>query len=596
MDLEPTRPIDTRPTMPRGPAIDPETGDETLEQLLERARAPYRAPQADPTATGETRVAPTRGLVRSQPWPGRAGARILVLANVFFTLAYVGWWSVGGHVGHPMLFVLLAVAETFTVVHLVGLWQSIWKAGVDLPPPGRTWFTIDVFIPTYGEPIEVLQRTIAAAVGMEGAHETYVLDDACRDEVRALAEELGAHYIPRSSSEGAKAGNLNHALRRTQGDLIVVFDADHVARRDVLMHLVGYFEDPDVALVQTPQFYGNAPWNDVARGAWEQQAVFYGPIKRGKHRLGSSFLCGTNAVIRRSALVGIGGFDQTTVTEDVATSLHLHANGWKTVFFPFVLAEGEGPPTMRAYFAQQLRWAHGSISTFLAGAPLRRGLRPLQRAQYVFSTTYYFIGVISLVYLTLPWFALFWRLGPFATGATTFFVFYLPHVLVTLLNLHRELQGQFGLRNMTFTFGTFPIYIKATVAALFGRETGFSATGAEERGRPPALAWVTVAAFVINLVALAVGPLRGDLDVWSAVAMFWAAFNGVMLWPVTRHVVRETFGRFSSDPPPLAAGGITPAAPVVPTRVLGHFHRPPLPETVLREYRAAMTALGYPRG
>lgn len=566
--------------------IGAETGEQQLEELLER-RHEFLAPAADEHARASDE--PTAGLVRTKPWPGRFGARILVIANIFFTMAYVGWWSVGGNVGNPMLFVLLLAAEAFTVSHLTGLWQSIWKAGVDLPPPGQTGFTIDVFIPTFGEPLDVLRRTIHAAVEMQGPHETYVLDDACRNEVRDLAEELGARYIPRESSEGAKAGNINNALPQTGGDLIVVFDADHVARRDFLAHTVGYFEDADVALVQTPQFYGNAPWNPVARGAWKQQSVFYGPINRGKHRLGASFLCGTNAVVRRTALEDVGGLDQTTVTEDVATSLVLHRRGWKTIFFPFVLAEGEGPRTVRAFFAQQLRWAHGSVSTLMSGGILRRGLRPFQRVQYLLSTTYYFIGFTTLIYVTLPWFALFGRIGPFDAGATTFFVFYLPHVAITLANLRRELQGEFGLSSMTFAYGSFPIYIKATVNALMGREASFSATGAEERAKPPAIAWFTVLVFAITAVGLVAAPFIAPLDVWSGVAMFWAAVNLGLLWPMTKAIVAETFGRFAEEPDPTVAphAGDAPAAP---TYVLGHFTRPPLPETVLREYASAMRA------
>lgn len=138
------------------------------------------------------------------------------------------------------------------------------------------------------------------------------------------------------------------------------------------------------------------------------------------------------------------------------------------MYFPFVLAEGEGPPSIRQYFTQQLRWAHGSISTLLAGGPFKLGLRPPQRLQYLFSTSYYLNGFVTLIYLTLPWFALFWRIGPFASGATTFFVFYIPHVVVTLVNLHRELQGEFGPRPMQFTFGSFPVYIKAALAAFAG--------------------------------------------------------------------------------------------------------------------------------
>src|SRR5262249_49461806 len=177
-----------------------------------------------------------------------------------------------------------------------------------------------------GEPLGVLMRTIGAAVAMELPHRTVVLDDAAREEVALLAAKLGAEYMarPPGRHRGAKAGNLNYWLSRTTGELFAICDADHVPRKDFLRQLVGYFEDEDVAFVQTPQFYGNSRNNPVARGAFQQQAIFYGPICRGKNGLQSAFCCGTNVLFRREAILDVGGFDERSVVEDFVTSMRIH--------------------------------------------------------------------------------------------------------------------------------------------------------------------------------------------------------------------------------------------------------------------------------
>lgn len=524
------------------------------------------------------------GMLRRTGWPGRKRSRTLVLLSMFFTAAYLGWWSVGGHVGNPVLFGLLLGAELFNIVHLVGLWQAIWSGGLELPPPGETHFTVDVFIPTYGEPLDVLRRTIEAAVSMDHPHHTYVLDDAVRDEVRRLAEDLGADYISRSSAAGAKAGNLNNALERTDGDLIVVFDADHVARRDFLTHLLGYFEDETVGIVQSPQFYGNAVTNPVARGAWFQQTPFYGPILRGKADLGAAFMCGTNAVIRREALREVGGFVEDSVVEDFVTTLGMHRRGWDVVYFPYVLSEGEGPPTQRAYFDQQFRWASGSLNAFLSFEPFKGDLHPWQRIQHLLATTFYLVGFTTLIYLSLPVLSLIGRTGPFGVGAATFPLFYVPYAATTLLAIAYSLRWRFGLRNMQFTFGSFPVYIAAALTALTGREISFSATGAEDGDqRPHPLAYVTVLAFLTLLLSVILAPLVQPWDAWAIISLFWATIDLALLWRMTRITVTETLGsRRQNVAPDVPETATEP--PTTATYVLGAFPRPPLPEHVIPEF------------
>ena len=182
---------------------------------------------------------------------------------------------------------------------------------------------VDVFITTYGEDLGTIRRTVTAAVAMQGQHLTWVLDDGRSDAVRDLAAELGARYVRRLTSNGAKAGNVNHALSLTRGELFVILDADFVPLPTFLHETVPFFASDDVAFVQTPQTYGNLH-NLISRGAGYMQSVFYRFIQPGRNRFNAAFCVGTNVIFRRVAIEQVGGMYSASKYEDVWTSIHLH--------------------------------------------------------------------------------------------------------------------------------------------------------------------------------------------------------------------------------------------------------------------------------
>jgi cellulose synthase (UDP-forming) len=481
-------------------------------------------------------------------WQPSLAARILILANVMTASFYAVWWFTPGHTGVPTLFVLLAVAEGFTFVHHLGLWWAIWATKVTPPPPSRTTFSIDVFIPTRGEPLDVLRRTVQAAVAMDLAHETFVLDDASRPEVQQLAERLGAKYMARDphNQQGAKAGNLNFGLRHAHSELIAIFDADHVPRRDFLTRLVGYFEDPDLAFVQTPQYYANSDRNRVARGAYQQQAIFYGPICRGKNGLQSAFCCGTNVLFRRQALIEVGGFNEKSVVEDFVTSMRIHRRGWGSVYYPYVLAVGMGPSNLRTYFSQQFRWARGSVGALFSLEPFKPGFTLAQRVQYLMATTFYMIGGITAIYIILPLLYLFFGWSAFSASSATFVFFYVPYLVLALITVRWGLGGRFRLEHLQYTFGAFPVYLVASLAALLHIPARFRVTSKQEShsgDRSPVLAWVPVAASVVTVVAIVVGLFLRPTGPRTFTNIAWAIINLLLLSAIVVMVFRETFSR-----------------------------------------------------
>ncbi len=236
--------------------------------------------------------------------------RLLVTLTLLTGTTYVTWrWLFSVNWENWWIAVPLVVAETYALVdaYLFGL--TVWRIKVrGEPPPPPPGATVDVFITTYNEPAELVRVTAVAAQAINHAHTTWILDDGDRPEIRSLAGEIGVGYVTRSADwigrpRHAKAGNLNNALFETQGEFILILDADQVPDPRILDRTLGWFQDPEVALVQTPQWFSNVTDSDPLGS---QAPLFYGPIQQGKDGWNAAFFCGSNAVLRREALMQLG--------------------------------------------------------------------------------------------------------------------------------------------------------------------------------------------------------------------------------------------------------------------------------------------------
>ena len=318
-----------------------------------------------------------------------------------------------------------------------------------------------------------------AALALRGEHTTWILDDGRSDEVRDLAAELGANYVRRLSGNGAKAGNINHALTLAKGEYFAIFDADFVPKPDFLYETVPFFIDDDVAFVQTPQAYGNMN-NLVSRGAGFMQSVFYRFIQPGRNRFNAAFCVGTNVVFRRSAIEDIGGMNTDSKSEDVWTSLELHERGWRSIYIPVTLAVGDAPETVEDYTKQQMRWASGGFEILMQRNPLspRTRLSLDQRLQYTVTATHYFAGITPFLLLMVPPLEIFFDLHPVDLTVTplTWFLFYAGfYGLQMLLAFHT--MGSFRIETLVLATVSFPIYIAALLNVFSGREQKWHVTG-----------------------------------------------------------------------------------------------------------------------
>ncbi|MCT0198648.1 glycosyltransferase [Synechococcus sp. CS-1325] len=269
--------------------------------------------------------------------------------------------------------------------------------------------SVDVLVPSRGEPLELIERCLRGCLGLDyPRHLVWLLDDSGRESLRLLCRQLGCRYLSRPDHSHAKAGNLNHALPWLTADLLVVFDADVVPRRSFLRRTVGLFDDPLVGFVQTPQSSMNADpvMRNLRLEPWlmPDEESFYRWIEPTRQAMGAVVCAGTSFVMRRSALLQVGGFETGTPSEDLATGIRLAAAGYRNLYLDSKLSAGLAPLSIAAMALQRCRWAGGTLQTLRTGAsPLSiPGLTPWQRIAYLEGILHWFNVVPQLVLLLMP--------------------------------------------------------------------------------------------------------------------------------------------------------------------------------------------------
>jgi cellulose synthase (UDP-forming) len=266
---------------------------------------------------------------------------------------------------------------------------------------------VDIFLPVCGEPIDVLRNTWIAVTALARAYPgravPYVLDDRADPAARELAARLGLRYVVRPDlGAHMKSGNLRHAFAHTSSEFFLVLDADFAPRADFLAETLPYFDDPAIAIVQTPQYFRTdrrQNWVESAAGALQE--LFYRAIQVGRDRLDASICVGTCAVYRRRALAEQGGTTLIPYAEDVHTGLDVRRAGWKLAYVPVVLATGMCPSGLNAFFRQQYRWCTGSTSTMLTSRLWTVPMSIPARLTYVSGFSYYVFTAMSAFVIPL---------------------------------------------------------------------------------------------------------------------------------------------------------------------------------------------------
>ncbi|MEP6773971.1 MAG: glycosyltransferase [Chloroflexota bacterium] len=508
--------------------------------------------------------------------------RVLIALGLLALLYYYSWWANFPGVVSPWLempisfawpwrIMMLALTTIYCTAQLLGNWMLYLTAykRPATPAPTRS-FTVDIFVTAYNEPFALIKRSLSAACRMRGAHNTWLLDDGNDPMLALLAKQLGAGYLTRTGHKYAKAGNVNAALARTRGEIVVIFDADHAPECDFLEKTLGYFNDPSIGFVQVMLTFSNAKQSWLARAANETSLDYYNPTSLGADGVGGTTLVGSNALIRRKALASIGGY-QPGLAEDLATSIALHAGGWHSVYVAEPLAPGMAPPDAAAWFTQQFKWSRGVFELLLTSYPryfsrLTWGMR----LSYAVRMTYYWIGLPVALHIILT-IALLMNGTP--TGWATFEQ-YLLHVLPlgliyllirqVALRRYRHPLVVAGLlwRAIVLVYATWPIYTLSWIMAVFRIPLGFRMTPKTAAGALNPL-WILPQLVTLLLLGGGAIYLLVGLDDYRAALLLACAVIQCLpmvglLWQSLRSVEAETIFESSdlamSDPASLEVG------------------------------------------
>ncbi|MEH2205813.1 MAG: glycosyltransferase [Nostoc sp.] len=409
--------------------------------------------------------------------------------------------------------------------------------------------------------------------------ERKTLEEAIYKKELELVELTRFRYIARPKTPGvahhAKAGNINYAIfsGETSGNFIVTLDADHIPKRNFLKRVLPYFyaynlstgkyDQNQIAFVQTRQDFYNIPPGDPFG---HRANLFYGPLQQGKDGMNAAFYTGTNAILRREALVSVGlqnfadefakdekrldefdlvgGVSSNSITEDMNTAMRLHSAGWKSIYHNELLAEGLAPDDLSSTLKQRLRWAQGTIQVLVRENPLTKsGLTFWQRLQY-FKTMYsYFSGFATLVFISCPIIYFFTDIVPVKTYGSDFAIHFFPAFIINRLTF---LAATWGIparevwRSEQYAIALFPLLIQAVWSVFTGQKLNFQVTPKQRQsGIYLRLVWPQLVVFILTILGMlwslyqfAIGHLNNpDVHLLNGA---WAIYNLLLLWAIIR--------------------------------------------------------------
>ncbi|OEC96908.1 glycosyltransferase [Rhizobium sp. YK2] len=407
--------------------------------------------------------------------------------------------------------------------------------------------TVDVFIPTYNEPLDVLERTIVGALSLDYPAEklkVYVLDDQRRDWLKTFCEQKNAVHVTRRDNSHAKAGNMNNGLQVSSGDFVAVFDADFVPYRNFLRRTLPFFSDESIGIVQTPQHFFNADpvqTNLGLENIWpDEQRLFFDEIAPSRDGWDVSFCCGSCSIARRKAIEEIGGFPTESITEDLLTTLSMLNKGYKTRYLNERLSMGLAAENLTGYFVQRERWCQGGIQTlYLHNGPLRGpGLTLFQRIMFL-PASWIVQYLVRLMILIIPIVYLWFGLLPLYFTDIADYVSYQVPLLAAYFLLMLWITPTRYLPVISSAVGTFATFrmLPTVVSSLikpFGKPFRVTPKGSGNQANQfdkytfawiAALITITALGLIIDIV-----PETAQIQAqFSPIAAFWAGINIVVL-------------------------------------------------------------------
>jgi cellulose synthase (UDP-forming) len=482
---------------------------------------------------------------------------VLIIISLATSTRYI-YWRITETMGYQTTLdtvlgvgLLLCELYAFTVL-VLGYFQTVWplkRTPAPLPDNVDEWPTVDVFIPTYNEPLKVVKPAVIAALEMDWPRDklnVYLLDDGRREEFAEFAKRVGVQHLTRPDNKHAKAGNINAALARTDGEYVAIFDCDHIPTRSFLQTTMGWFlKDSKLGMLQTPHHFFSPDPFERNLGTFKQVPnegeLFYGLVQDGNDFWNATFFCGSCAVLRRTHLEDVGGVAVETVTEDAHTALKMHSRGYNTAYLGIAQAAGLATESLSAHVGQRVRWARGMAQIFRMDNPLiKRGLALGQRFCYANAMLHFFYGLPRLVFLTAPLSFLFFEAHIIQASALTIASFALPHLIHANMT-NSQIQGRYRYSFWSEVYeATLAAYITipTTLAMINPKLGSFNVTAkgglVEKEYFDSKIARPYLILFVLNALGLSVGV--GRLLWWNTfetgtvvLNMAWTTYNLIIL-------------------------------------------------------------------
>lgn len=470
--------------------------------------------------------------------PRRVRACFFSLLTVILGAAYILWVGlvVSQNPGIQDALFLGAEAAAFLLLVILAcdFWHLRYHRPEGLAPMAHP--AVDIFVPCCGEPLAVIGTTLKAVAGISYSPvRVYVLDDGDSPPVADLARSLGFNYLSRPQAgltlQDNKSGNLNFGLARSQGDLILVLDADQVPAADILTRLVGFFRRERVAYVQSKQAFF-LPEGDPF---YNRDEVFYDAVQLGNDQANAVISCGSGVLYRRRALEEMGGFATWNIVEDLTTSYELVSRGWKGIYFPYALSRGLAPQTLAGVYRQRYQWCLDTMRLFFWDNPLfKSGLDFRQRRHFLLIMSSYLVsGAVFPVFCLIPLLVYFRGDSSLLGRETAYWALRGAYLGANILMFRYLFPRGSALKQFKMLFGLFPVYAAATLAALFyppGRKPAYRVNN--RRPFAESLSWRPLS---LHFGVIALHLALPFLSLWLGWVMprlivFNAVFSAVIIW------------------------------------------------------------------
>lgn len=471
------------------------------------------------------------------------------------TLNFSHWLSIAFSVTY------LLFEATSMLTFLLFLFQSTWTSDkVRLKQANkyekdvhsqRYLPSVDVFVPTYKEPDYIVRRTVIGCQAMAYPNKTiYILDDTRRPHIQQLATELGCEYITRPDNSHAKAGNLNNAIKHTNGELITIMDADFVPFRNFLNRTVGFFQDSQVDLIQTPQFFYNPDYQ--ARNLGLENILpndlenFFGYIQPSRDTANSVICCGTSYVVRRSSLEAVGGYYTRCCVEDFQTSIRILTNGGKLIYLNEILSMGESTRTFADFIDQRLRWLQGNLQVYFCGEelPIWSQLNLVQKSYHINQIFYCFNPLFRAFFLIAPLISLYIGILPIIGSVSEYIYYGIPFSILNITSFSWACDYRLSffwdeIYNTTFCFPGLQRlclvlgnpFAKASTATRKGVK-------AETKNYNLHINWQLIILLVISILGISIHLGGSFFELWSSsehefqgkeIMLFWIIYNTAII-------------------------------------------------------------------